>query len=269
MKPMFSFRRMLALTASIVFALLVSTLLANRIVALLGLGLAWKVLLGGILPALASIAITVAIEVQISGEPLAQCLKLLGLGWPNREQMLTSVLGSTPILASYLILFFGLDKSSELHPLWPLLIVKFIIAQGVAEEIVFRGLAFRHLRAGRSFWRAATLSAVLFSAVHFANLIHGISAEVLTGIAVSLVFSFMLAYPLAYLFERGGNVLWGCAFFHVAVDSINWFTKATDEGVGPDMLIYLTGIAIACLMVFFVAHALRRADALPATTSQA
>jgi membrane protease YdiL (CAAX protease family) len=36
----------------------------------------------------------------------------------------------------------------------------------VAEEVLFRGYLFGHLRRGRSFWRAAVLSMLPFVCVH-------------------------------------------------------------------------------------------------------
>jgi membrane protease YdiL (CAAX protease family) len=89
-----------------------------------------------------------------------------------------------------------------------------ILAQGgVAEEVVFRGFLFRRLRQGRSFWRAALLSAIPFTAVHTTLFF---SLDFAIALA-SLIVALSLSFPLAWLFERSGGSIWPPAIVHAVV----------------------------------------------------
>jgi membrane protease YdiL (CAAX protease family) len=68
-------------------------------------------------------------------------------------------------------MFFPLFARATATPLaardgWPLLLPGLFAQGGIAEECLFRGYLFGHLRRERSFWRAAWLSVPPFVAVH-------------------------------------------------------------------------------------------------------
>jgi membrane protease YdiL (CAAX protease family) len=91
-----------------------------------------------------------------------------------------------------------------------------MLAQGgVAEEVLFRGFMYRHLRQTRSFWRAATLSAVPFAAAHIALLWSLDLSLALLALAMAIAWSF----PLAWLFDRAGNSIWPGAILHAVMQS--------------------------------------------------
>ena len=81
---------------------------------------------------------------------------------------------------------------------------------GLAEETLFRGFTFHHLRAGRSFWRRPTLSLVPFAAIHVLLLAFLAPALALTSVIVAVAF----AFPAARLFESGRNTIWAPALIH-------------------------------------------------------
>ena len=84
---------------------------------------------------------------------------------------------------------------------------------GIAEEVLFRGYLFGHLRRGRSFWRAALLSMLPFVAVHlllFATMPWPIAAA-------ALLLAVIVAFPLARLYELGGATIWAPALLHFVI----------------------------------------------------
>lgn len=246
---MMPFRRMAGMVGFVIAVLIGSELCARHIAISLGLSSAWKIVFGGILPSMTATAVAVWLESSlVEGDHRVGILLRLGLGSPRFEQIKVGAICLVPIAVAYLAMFLWLHVSSTTVASLPLVILKFIFAQGIFEEIVFRGFVFRRLRAGRSFLRAATLSAILFSAFHLTNLIHGVSWEMLIGVTISMAFSFFVAFPAAYLFERGGNVIWGFSLLHVGIDSINWFPKASEPGSG--MVIYLLALLVSSLLVF-------------------
>jgi membrane protease YdiL (CAAX protease family) len=84
---------------------------------------------------------------------------------------------------------------------------------GIAEEVLFRGYLFGHLRAGRSFWRAATVSTGPFVAVHLLLFLSMPWPVAAAAVALALVLSF----PLAWLFELTGGTIWGPALVHFII----------------------------------------------------
>jgi membrane protease YdiL (CAAX protease family) len=84
---------------------------------------------------------------------------------------------------------------------------------GIAEEVLFRGYLFGHLRRGRSFWRAAALSMVPFVAVHlllFATMPFPIAMA-------ALLLAVVVSFPMAQLFELGGMTIWPPALLHFVI----------------------------------------------------
>jgi membrane protease YdiL (CAAX protease family) len=72
---------------------------------------------------------------------------------------------------------------------------------------------YRHLRQGRTFWRAATLSALPFSAAHVPLLWTLDTPVALLALAMAIALSF----PLAWLFDRANGSIWPGAIVHGVV----------------------------------------------------
>jgi membrane protease YdiL (CAAX protease family) len=229
----------LAFTAAAWIALVLAMLGARAAAGAVGVGPGAALVLKGIVPALVAIGATIACEARISGRPLRECMRAVGFRSPRPGQLRVVGLALIPIAASYAVIFALLRVPFETEAMLPLVIAKYAIAQGIAEEVLFRGFAFRHLRAGRTFGRAALLSAVIFAAVHLTNLLKGMTAEVVIGMAISTVYAFVLAFPFALLFERGGGSLAGVSLLHFVIDSNNWFPKLGESAAG--LAVYVFG----------------------------
>jgi membrane protease YdiL (CAAX protease family) len=52
------------------------------------------------------------------------------------------------------------------YPGWISLLPGLFAQAGIAEEVLFRGYLFGHIRVGRTFWRAAAVSMLPFVTVH-------------------------------------------------------------------------------------------------------
>jgi membrane protease YdiL (CAAX protease family) len=94
---------------------------------------------------------------------------------------------------------------------WLFLLPGLFAQGGIAEETVFRGYLFRHIRNYQSFWRSALLSVVPFAVAHF-PLLHQ-----LTDVAyalMSLLVALSVGVPLAWLFECSGRSIWPPAIVH-------------------------------------------------------
>ena len=174
---------------------------------------------------------------------------VLGLGVPNARGLVVAI-----VLALALVLFlpaYGLVVSVKpaLRADWAWLALGMFAQGGVAEETVFRGFLFRHFREGRSFWRAALLSAVPFTAVHlllFATL------DVPLALA-SVVLATASSFPLARLFEIGGNSIWPPAILHFAIQAPIKLVVTPETGFGTMALAWMAVSALLPWLVFAVA----------------
>jgi membrane protease YdiL (CAAX protease family) len=100
---------------------------------------------------------------------------------------------------------------------WLWILVGAIALNGIAEETLFRGYVFGGLRrGGLSFARSGFISLLVFAAVHLVLFLQNppIVAFLATLVAITA------AYPMAYLFERGHNTLWGPVLVHVGTHAI-------------------------------------------------
>ena len=155
----------------------------------------------GVIVGLLVVSATVVAERLLFGRRVVVAARKLGLGAPRATGLLV-VVGIGVVLVSIVFVFAQVTGASlSPFPGWTFLIPGLFAQAGVAEEVVFRGYLFAHLRRGRSFWCAATLSMLPFVGVHvflFLTMPWPIAlAAVLLAVA--------LAFPLAYLFELGGR----------------------------------------------------------------
>jgi membrane protease YdiL (CAAX protease family) len=144
---------------------------------------------------------------------LASAAGAIGLGRPHRSGLTVSAGLSALLLLTIPTFAWATGGSVTLDPRSPWLLPGLFAQAGIAEEALFRGYLFGHLRPGRTFWRAAALSMLPFVAVHLLMFQSMPWAVALAGLILSVVLSF----PLAHLFELGGATIWGPALVHFVV----------------------------------------------------
>ncbi len=207
----------------------------------------WATLIEGIAPAVLGLCAALMVERRMSNTSVRESLRNLGFGLAPRSAIAVALLSALPIVGFYVIRFGWQGVPVRTVDGLPLQVGKFVLAQGVFEQVLFQGVLFRRLRVGRSFFSAATISAAVFSLSHLANLVHGLTVAVLVRVGISLVFAAVLAYPAAYLFERGRNTIWAFGLLHLAIDSVDWFVGIAGSTA---MYIYLGAVAISAGCVF-------------------
>ena len=141
--------------------------------------------------------------------------------------------------------------SEHCVPGWAWLVPGLFAQGGIAEEILFRGYLFAHLRRGRSFWRAAGLSMLPFVAVH---LLLFLSMPWPIALA-ALVLSVVLSFPLAHLFELGGHTIWGPALLHFVVQATVKVVVVTGDDGAAFPLVWMAASAAGAQLVLLVPRA--------------
>src|SRR5215210_9312121 len=137
-----------------------------------------------------------AVERLLFGIGPRRALRSLGFGRPNERAVLVGLLVTLAMISFYPVFSRVTGAQISLRDGWMLMALGQFLQHGIAEEVLFRGYLFRHLREGRSFWRAAFLSMVPFVAVHLLLLTYLDFATAFASILVAIA----TAFPLAYMF---------------------------------------------------------------------
>jgi membrane protease YdiL (CAAX protease family) len=112
------------------------------------------------------VSATLVVERILFGQRVLAAARALGLGRPRARGLLASA-GTCLLLLLLVPLFVqSTGTSIDFFPGWITLVPGLFAQAGIAEETLFRGYLFRHVRSGRSFWRAAGLSTLPFVSVH-------------------------------------------------------------------------------------------------------
>lgn len=215
---------------------------------LLGLALAFAVfdvtatMLGsdrgqaGLLVCALVVAVTILCERALLGVPFAQCVGRFGR---PAGRGTVGALAVSALLALVVPAYgFATGVGVTMYPGWPMLVPGVFAQAGIAEEALFRGYLFGHVREGRTFRRAVVLAAVPFVAVHlvlFARLPWAVALASVLLAAISTA-------PLAYAYELGGRTIWPAAILHTAIQGI------------PKVVV-VEGAALAFALTWIVASA--------------
>jgi membrane protease YdiL (CAAX protease family) len=145
----------------------------------------------------------------------------------------------------------GLTLAS--YPGWTSLLPGLFAQAGIAEEALFRGYLFGHVRVGRTFWRAAGLSMLPFVAVHVILFFSMPWPIALASVLLAVVISF----PLAHLFELGGGTIWAPALLHFVIQA-TVKVVVIPYGAESFALAWMAASALIPLLVFAAKAPTRR-----------
>ncbi len=199
----------------------------------------------GTLVCAAVLIMAVIVEWTLFGMGPAASLRALGFRRPERESVRATILLCVALLAFYPLFSFAMSAPLGLASSWPILLAGLFLQGGIAEEVVFRGYLFRHMRRGRSFWRVALFASLPFIAVHlllFATLDFRLALA-------AIVVSVSLSFPLAWLFDRSGGSIWPPAILHFVVQGS---IKLVTVPAASSMQLALAWMALATLLPWLV-----------------
>jgi membrane protease YdiL (CAAX protease family) len=183
-------------------------------------------------------------EVAVMKTPARQVAGALGFGRPAARGMLAAAV-TAAVALSYYFLYSALVAPLQLKANWGWLAVGLFAYHGLAEELAWRGYAFRRIREARPFGAAVLWTMPLIGITHIPILVTAgplIGAMAVLGAAVSCL-------PLAYLWERGGRTIWGPALVHAAIDAF----KLMDAPSGAAGTQFGVGLTLVTMVVPFLA----------------
>lgn len=167
----------------------------------------------GLVVAALVVAALFGVERVLFGQPWATAARRLGFGLPAARGIAAALALGLLLLLVIPAFLTGTGARATAYPGWPSLLPGLFAQAGIAEETLFRGYLFRHLRQGRTFWRAALVATGPFVAVHLVLFLTLPWPVALASVALAAVVSF----PLAYLFELGGRTIWAPALVHSVI----------------------------------------------------
>lgn len=172
--------------------------------------------------------------------------RTLGFIAARRPAVVVALLVSLPMWLFLPLLAWSNSLPIRLQPNWLTLLIGVVLVNGITEEVIHRSFVFGHLRRDRSFSAAATLSALLFAAQH---LYLGFSIGWTAGLA-SVLLAALLAFPLTYLFERGGYSLGGPAILHTSSNA-PMIILALPQSFSATVLLPYMGVVLGSLYLIF------------------
>jgi membrane protease YdiL (CAAX protease family) len=203
----------------------------------------------GLLICLFVLVTTFGVEIVIFKQSVPDAVRSLGLSRPNWRTMLVAIFICILLLAFYPAFSLVTGAKLTLHDRWIELSPGLFAQAGIAEEVLFRGYLFGHLRRGRTFWQAALLSLLPFVAVH---LLIFTSLNWIIALASTLL-AVATAIPLCALYDRNRHTIWAAALVH-------WIIQAAIKLVivpeGFSLKIAL-GWMVMCAAVPYVVFAFR------------
>ena len=146
-------------------------------------------------------------------------LRALGLGRPGGRSLATATATGALVLLVFPLASAVTGLPIRLRSDWLWALMTTFAFNGVAEELVWRGYAFRRLREGRPFWAAVWWTMPLIAVTHVPI---ALSSGPLIGLGAMLVAA-VTSLPLSYLFETGRSTVWAPAVMHTAIDSFKLF----------------------------------------------
>jgi membrane protease YdiL (CAAX protease family) len=204
----------------------------------------------GLLVGAGVVAAVLGAERLLFGRPVRAAARELGLGRPGGRGLLAA-LGVCALLLLVVPVFVGATGApAGVYPGWGWLLPGLFAQAGIAEEVLFRGYLFRHVRRGRPFWRAAGLAAVPFVAVHLTMFLALPWPIALAGVLLAVTMSF----PLAYLFELGGDTVWAPALVHFVMQGAVKVVVIGGEPAAVFPLVWMAAGAALPYLAFLIAR---------------
>ena len=206
----------------------------------------------GILVAILVVTATAMAEVFLLRRQRG-AVRRLGLGRPRSEGMVVAAGTASLLLMVGLLFVLARGLTPAFYPGWISLLPGLFAQAGIAEEVLFRGYLFGHVRVGRTFWRAAAVSMLPFVGVHLVLFMSMPWPIAFASVLLAVVISF----PLAYLFELGGDTVWAPAFLHFVIQATVKVVVFA-QGVESFAFAWIVASVLVPLLIFIVRAPTRR-----------
>jgi len=194
------------------------------------------------------LAATLTAERRWFAPTVTSAASALGLGAPRRLGLAAAGAIGTLLLLVVPLCARLMGTEWSIEPGAPARLPGLFAQAGIAEEVLFRGYLFGHLRRGRTFWRAAALSMIPFVAVHLFMFLTMPWPVALAALLLAVVISF----PLAHLYELGGATIWPPALLHFVVQGTVKIVVAEGAMAQAFPLVWMAASAILPMLALLI-----------------
>jgi membrane protease YdiL (CAAX protease family) len=212
----------------------------------------------GLLASALALATALVVERLVFGRAPGPALHALGLGRPASRSLAAALAITLLMLTTWPLYALATGMTLAARPDWAWLALGIVAQYGVAEELIFRGYLFGHLRAGRSFRRALLLATLVFATAHLPMLVTNGPAVGLAGLLLAVVASL----PFVWLYERGGATIWAPAIVHAAAHAPKLLAPGTLDATAE--LAWIAVVMVAPYLAFVLLR--RGGQAAPAAS---
>jgi membrane protease YdiL (CAAX protease family) len=167
----------------------------------------------------------------------------LGLGTPSIRALGAALAAGAAVVTTFVGGAALSGVHLELRSNWPAVLGGALVFHGLAEELIWRGFVFGHLRRGRDRKTAIRRSIPLIALTHVPIII---SNGPLVG-TLAVATAAITCLPLSYLYERGRRTIWPAAILHGLIGT--WQLAERTYPVRYQMVILLATI-VAPLSVY-------------------
>ena len=188
-------------------------------------------------------------ERMLFGPGARRIASAMGFNRARRPAVMTAILCSLPMWLFLPIHGWTTGRPVVVSTDWLAILSGIVLVNGIAEEVIHRAFVFGHLRQVHSFAVSAAIGAIIFGLQHFYLLV---TIGVVAGTA-SIILAVLLVWPLALLFERGGNSIIPPAILHSSSNApMMIFVSAdiVDTVVLPHMAVVLASMYLSFALVF-------------------
>ncbi len=220
---------------------------------LVGFGILWGVLAGVSsidatgrwgLVILVVVAVTaIVVERLLYRTPINQAIAILGLGRPNGRALVVAAAVSGVVLLVFPVTTAITGAEIRLVADWPWILLGIFAFHGLAEEIVWRGFAFRRLSKGRPFRTAVLWTMPLVAAAHIPVVVNN---GVIVAIG-SMIVAAVTSIPFSYLYVTGRCTIWAPALIHTAIDTFKLVIIPTSAVTTYSLLLIVISIVVPLL----------------------
>jgi membrane protease YdiL (CAAX protease family) len=186
-------------------------------------------------------------ERVLFSDTLKDALRALGFVRARKSTLTVVLIACLPMWAFLPLFAWTNGNAFDLRPEWLSLLLGVVLVNGVTEEVIHRGFVFGHLRRGRSFATAATVSAMIFAAQHLYIIV---TMGWMIGLA-SVLLAALLAYPLAFVFDRGNSIA-GPAILHTSSNAPVMLFALPEDFMTIALLPHMVVIVVSLYLLFIV-----------------
>ena len=208
---------------------------------------AFPVLLRQLLLSAWGVGAILTAERLLFGGTLPDAVRAIGCVPASAAALVIAAAVSLPMWIFLPLLAWSQGLAVALRPDWPQLLLGVVLVNGITEEVIHRAFVFGHVRRERSFAAAATISALLFAAQHLYLVV---TLGWTAGLA-SVLLAALLAFPLAFIFERGGNSIGGPAILHTSSNAPVIVIALSEDFIRMALVPHM-GVVLMSLYLVFV-----------------